>query len=317
MKTQMTPQMTNLHKLKTLDLSDTSVTLAVVKEYKRIRLSQYSVKYVQINERLERRLRDIILEYIKNSNTVEKYSFDCPEPETDQIRAIEYERTDFYRILTQLNDLNPEEDTIENVDELVKSKAYLIILRIAEGIQIVGFKTLPENWKLKKSKGLIPLLFKENRFEDIDEKNIFSISSSIDFFYYNEFLFILSKKEFERGLNFRESMINNANTFYEEANKMNLFINMDILTQKVGNNQRYLRMIAKIKDLEYYKNTAYLKKLQQLNVKKGWDIQFEDEQIVITEDNLDTVLRLLQNKRLHSEITEEDFDVESTKPVEN
>lgn len=210
MNNQTISQATILRNLKSLDLNNANITLAVVKEYKRERVSQYSVKYVQIDKRLERRLRNIVLGHIESSNTVEEYTFDCPEPEADQVRTIGYEETDFYRIFEQLSDLNPEEDIIENIDELVKSKAYLIILRTAEGIQVVGFKTLPENWKLKKSRGLIPLLFKENRFEDIEEENIFSISNLVDLFYYNEFLFILSKKDFEKGLNFREGMINNA-----------------------------------------------------------------------------------------------------------
>ncbi|PTB92083.1 hypothetical protein C9994_14545 [Marivirga lumbricoides] len=308
-------QIQTLRQLKNLDLRGVNVTLAVVKEYKRDRVSQYNVKYVPIDQRLENRLRNIVVNHINNSNTVEEYSYDCPEPEEDQVRVISYEETDFYRIFEQLEDLNPEEDIIENVEELVKSKAYMIILRTVEGIKVVGFKTLPENWRMKRSKGLIPLLYTENRFEDLEQNNVFSISSLVDLFYFNEFLFILSKKDFERGLNFREGMINNANELYEEVTQLNIFVNMEILTDRVGNNQRYLRKIATIRNLGHYRNPVYLRRLQQLSAAKGWKIQFEEEQIVITNETLDDILTLLQNKRLHSELTEEDFDVESTKPV--
>ncbi len=308
-------QLKILQKLKKIDLSNANVTLAVVKEYKRDRVSQYTTKYVPIDQALETRLRNIIVKHINNSNTVEKYTFDCPEPEADQVRVINYEETDFYRIFDNLEDLNPEVDIIENVDELVKSKAYMIILRNSEGIQVVGFKTLPENWRMKRNKGLIPLLFNENRFEDLEEENVFSISNMVDIFYFNDFLFILSKQNFERGLNFREGMINNAEELYQELSDLNIFVNLDILTDKVGNNQRYLRKIATIRNLGHYRNPVYLERLQQLSTSKGWDIQFEDQQIVITEETLDDILTLLQNKRLHSELTEEDFDVESSKPV--
>jgi Domain of unknown function (DUF4868) len=308
-------QSQTLRQLKDFDLRGTNVTLAVLKEYKRDRVSQYTVKYVPINQRLESRLRNIVINHINNSNTVEEYTYDCPEPEEDQVRVISYEETDFYRIFEQLKDLNPEEDIISNVEELVKSKAYIIILRNAEGIQVVGFKTLPENWRMKRYNGLIPLLYHENRFEDLEQDNVFSISSIVDLFYFNEFLFILSKKDFERGLNFREGMINNANELYEEVTQLNIFVNMQILSVRVGNNQRYLRKIATIRNLGHYRNPIYLQRLQKLSVDKGWNIQFEEEQIVITEETLDDILTLLQNKRLHSELTEEDFDVEGTKPV--
>lgn len=307
---------TILRNLKTLNLSRAIVSLAIVKEYKRDRVSQYDIKYVPLEQGLERRLRTIVLNHIERSNSVEEYAFDCPEPEEDQVRAINYEATDFYRIFETLAQLNPEEDVIENVDELVKAKAYLIVLRNREGIQVVGFKTLPENWKMKHSRGLIPLLYKENRFEDLDDDNVFSISNTIDLIYFNEVLFILSKKEFEKGLNFREGMINNANLMYEEVIQMNLFVNIEILTTKVSNNQRYLRKIAIIRNLGHYRNPIFLQRLQLISVQKGWEIQFDNGQIVFTENNLDAILTLLQNKRLHSELTNQDFDVESAKPLE-
>ena len=306
---------TKLRNLKALNLSRANTTLAIVKEYKVDRVSHYDIKYVPIQERLERRLRGIVTGHISRSNTVEEYSFDCPEPEEDQVRSINYEETDFYRIFEQLTQLNPEEDIIQDVEELVRAKAYLIILRNSSGIQIVGFKTLPENWKMKYQRGLIPLLFSENSFKDLEDDNVFSISSFVDLFYFNETVFILSKKEFERGLNFREGMINNANELYQEVTQLNIFGNMDVLTSRVGNNQRYLRKIATIRNLGHFRNPTFMQRLEQLSLAKGWNINFENGQIVLTDETLDDILTLLQNKRLHSELTDEDFDVESAKPL--
>jgi hypothetical protein len=307
---------TKLRTLKELNLTRSSVSLAIVKEYKVDRVSQYDIKYVPIQERLERRLKGIVTNHITRSNSVEDYSYDCPEPEEDQVRSINYEETDFYRIYEQLTQLNPEEDIIEDVEELVKAKAYVIIIRNTAGIQVVGFKTLPENWKMKYSRGLIPLLYSDNSFKDLEEDNVFSISSFVDLFYFNETVFILSKKEFERGLNFRDGMINNANELYQEVGQLNIFENLDILTNKVGNNQRYLRKIATIRNLGHFRNPTFLQRLQQLSISKGWNITFENGQIVITDETLDDILTLLQNKRLHSELTDEDFDVESVKPLQ-
>ena len=94
---------------------------------------------------------------------------------------------------------------------------------------------------MKRDRGLISLLYRENRFEDLEEENVFSIASTVDLFYFNETLFILSKKEFEHGLNFKEGMISRFNEMYDEVRQLNLFVNMDVLTNRVGDNQRYLR----------------------------------------------------------------------------
>jgi hypothetical protein len=304
-----------LKKLKMINLLRTNASLAIVKEYKSDRISNYDLKYVPIEQRLESRFKNILIRQIDISNTVEDYTFDCPEPEEDQVRTINYEETDFYKILEILNGLNPEEDVIHDVDELVKAKAYIIILRNRVGIQVVGFKTLPENWKMKYSRGLIPLLYSENSFKDLEADSVFSISSHIDLFYFDKALFILSKKEFEKGLNFREGMINNANELYHEVEQLNLFINMDILTSKVGNNQRYLRKIAMIRNLGHFRNSNFMQRLEKLSKTKGWNINFKKGKIVFTEETLDDILTVLQNKRLHSELTNEDFDVESAKPI--
>lgn len=309
------PLRQTLRNLKALNLRRANVSLAIVKEYKRDRISHYDVKYVQIDDRLETRLRNIVINKIISSNTVEEYTFDCPEPEADLVRAINYEETDFFKIFEQLAQLNPEEDIIEDVDELVKARAYLIILRNREGIQVIGFKTIPENWKMKRAKGLIPLLFEENRFKDLEDENVFSISGTVDLLFFNEILFILSKKEFEYGLNFREGMIANANEVYAEVQQLNLFVNMDILQARVGNNQRYLRKIATIRNLGHFRNPNFLQRMQQISLAKGWNIEFDNGQIIFTDETLDTILTILQNKRLHSELTDEDFDVESAKPL--
>lgn len=302
--------------LKAINFDECHVSFAIVKEYKRERVSHYNVKYVQINQNLEGRLKNIVKKKIESSNTVEEYSFDCSEPETDHVKSIAYEETDFYQIYENLTPLNPEEDIVENEDELIKAKSYMIIIRDDESILAIGFRTLPENWKMKKAKGLIPLMYIDNRFEDLDSNPVFSIANSIDFIYYSEYLFVLSKKSFEVGLNFRKGMIEKSEEFYGEAEDIELFVNIDILKQKVGDNQRYLRKIATIKNLGYYKNQRFLNNFKTLSEAKNWGIGFENGHIVITEKKLDAILTVLQNKRLHSELTEEDFDVESAKKLD-
>jgi hypothetical protein len=304
------------NQLKTLNLQDSFVSLAIVKEYKKDRVSHYNIEYVEIEDELENRLREIIISRLNKANSFEEYSFDCPEPEEDLVRTIQYESTDFFKIMETLLTLNPEEDKVDSVEDLIKAKSYIIVLRDNDGIQLAGFKSIPENWKLKKSKGLIPLLFENNTFKDLETDNIFSISSTVDFIFYDELLFILSKKAFEQGMNFREGMIAKANLLYEETEELNLFVNIDILKTRVGNNQRYLRKLATIKNLGYYKDQNYLTKFKAVNEAKNWGIEFDNGQIVITENTLDSVLTVLQNKRLHSELSEEDFDVESVKKLD-
>jgi len=165
-------------KLKETDFKSHDCYLAVVSEYKKNRESKYSIKYVKIEEKLQRRLKRILLKKVNDSNTFEEYSYDCPEPEEDQVRAINYESTDFYSIYSTLVEVDPEKDVVEDVTELLKTKSYMIILRDENGISLVGFKKLIENWKLKHSRGWIPLFFEGEMFRDLEQTDVFNISNT-------------------------------------------------------------------------------------------------------------------------------------------
>lgn len=304
-----------LQNLKQFNFVSSDVGLVIVREYKRERASRYTLKYVKTDDSLQMKLRGIVSRQVQQANTIEDYSFDCPEPEEDQVRTISSVGTDFNVILDRLSDLDPEQDTIEGLDELVSAKAYIIVFRDQAGIKVAAFRTLPENWKLRKSKGLIPLLFKENRFEDLEDDNIFSISNSVDFIYFQDLLFVLSKSGFERGLNFREGLLSRADELYAEAAQLRIFVNLDLLRDRVGNNLRYLRKLAIILDLGHFRESSFLSRMESLSTEKGWGVEFNGGQILLTEGTLDVVLTILQNKRLHSEITYDDFDVDHATPV--
>ena len=304
-----------LHQLKGMDLSELDVSLAIVKEYKRKHISQYNVLYVPINMPVEEKLRQIMADHISNANTITAYSYDQLEPADNEVQAINYEETDFQRILQKLSPLNPEQNIVADEDELVRAKSYMIIISQNGDIKTIGFRVLPENWKAKKAKGFISLMYRDRRLEDLDSNPVFSIAKNVDFIFHNNYLLIISKKLFEVGLNFRQGMIRKAEDFYQEVNKSDIFINLDVLKNMVGDNLRYLKKIATVKNLGFYNDAAFLQNMKTLSADKNWGITFEDKKIVLDERNLDDVLSILQNKRLHSELTQEDFDVDSVRPL--
>jgi hypothetical protein len=291
--------------------------LAIIKEYKRDRQSHYNIRYVEIDDKLKKRLGSILKNCIDNSNSFEEYKIDGNENEVGEIKGINFQETDYYKIHEKLMTIQPQEFLISNIDELVQAKAYLIVVRNKDKIIATGYKVIPENWKLKKTKGLIPLLFKNNRFEDIDDTPVFSISNLIDFMYYQDALFILCKKNFEHGLNFRDGMKAKAAVFYDSIEKIGLIKNIEILKELVGDNQKYLRKLMVVENLGLYKESEFIKNVDKYSRLYHWDVELIDGKFVLDENNIEALLSLLQNKRLKSEITEEFFDVDSARKVEN
>lgn len=311
----MMPLQNILDQLKALDLSEDDVTLAIVIERRRHGAPYYDLRYVQTEPSLQEKLRKIVTKAIDEANAVEEYTFDCPEPEADQIRGMAAAGTNFEQIAGTLEGLNPELDTVEKEDELVRAKAYVIVFRVEAGIRVIAFKTLPENWKMKKEKHWIPLLFQDHRFVDLESDAVFNIASTVDIIYFHQSLFILSKKDFEKGINFREGMVQHAEKIYAEAEALKMFLNLNILRGRVGSNLRYLRKLAMMDNLGYFRDPEFRAKMKEIVEMREWGIEYQGKQIVITEETLDDILTLLQNKRLRSEITENDFDVDHARPL--
>ncbi|MCR1795901.1 DUF4868 domain-containing protein, partial [Leptospira sp. id769339] len=150
---------------------------------------------------------------------------------------------------------------------------------------------------------------------DLESRNVFSVSRTIDFLYYEDHLFILSKRDFEKALNFREGMLRKANLFYEVANELSLFSDIELIKEKIADNMKYLRKVAVIEKLAYYRSPDFLSRIREIAEKRGWDLRFNENTIIVTADNIEVVLTILANHRLLSEVTDEVFDVQHAKKV--
>ncbi len=103
----------------------------------------------------------------------------------------------------------------------------------------------------------------------------------------------------------------NRDEIIEEFKEKKLFVNADEIVKLVGNNIKLLRKLSQVKKSGYYKDKIFLENLKKTNDEEGWEISYsENEQIIVTEVNIETVLRVLNNDRLTSKINQENFDVD-------
>jgi len=84
---------------------------------------------------------------------------------------------------------------------------------------------------------------------------------------------------------------------------------VEIIRAKAGTRLSHLRRISMIKRNGYYRQPGFMEKVKAVCAKKKWQIQFEGSKAVVTEDTVELLLRLLNNDRLASLLTEEVFDV--------
>ncbi|MBN4079625.1 DUF4868 domain-containing protein [bacterium AH-315-C08] len=296
-------------KLKKHDWGKSVVSFYVVKRRLIERKAKYEVMQVNIAQNLQKKLREIANKKIAGANDVLEYDFNTTDLD-DNVLGIPNSETDFEEILKVIN-AEEEPHFAKSYEDLLKTNLYISRLDIKGEQPLYAIRYVAGGWNAKKVTQFIDLIYKDNTLVDLDFKEIFRIDSKVDFLSFDGTIFIADKKIFETALNFRVGMESNRDEIVEEFKKLKLFDNPQSISELVGDNMRRLRRLSQVKKSGYYKNENFLENLKKINKKEGWGIQYsKDGKLIVTEDDIETVLRVLNNDRLTSQINKENFDVD-------
>lgn len=298
-----------LKKIKTLDWNRASVSLYLVKRELVHRKATYDVLQVNVDTKLRKKLRGIASGKIQQSNAAVEYDFQTADLD-DNLLGIATSETDFQSIIDVIA---AEEEPVlaDSIEQLIDSWLYIARLDLAGEPPLYAARRVSEGWTTKKVSQLISMIFQNSMLVDIEQKEIFRIDGKVDFFSYDGTTFIADKKNFETALNFREGMERNRDEIVGEFHALNLFDNASEVSTLVGDNIRRLRRLSQVKKAGYYKDDNFLENLKRVNDEEGWGIRYSaDGKLLVTEDDIETVLRVLNNDRLTSKINSENFDVD-------
>ena len=300
-----------LKKLRSLDFNNADVFLWIVKRKLKGTKAIYNALNVELEDKLSEKLKIIVKEKIDNCNHIKDYSH-LSEDLDDDILTLSHKETDFPTIYSEIQK-GSDNLKAEKLEDLSGTWAYII--EIKNNFQLMTFTKVPESWDMKKKKGILNLVFIGKKFKDLDDNSIFRIQRKIDFFCFEDILFILDKKKFETGLNFREGMKSSRDEVLNDFETFGIINDVNKLREKIGENMKYLRKISMIKNNGYYKNKDFMARLIQANKMEKWGLTIVNNRIVLTEENFNDILTVLNNDRLKSPITEETFDVHVKVPL--
>lgn len=298
-----------LKKIKALDWNRANVSLYLVKRELVHRKATYDVLQVNVDTKLRKKLRGITSGKIQQSNAAVEYDFNTADLD-DNLLGIATSETDFQSIIDVIA-AEEEPDLADSIEQLIDSWLYIARLDLAGEPPLYAARRVSEGWTTKKVSQLISMIFQNSMLVDIEQKEIFRIDGKVDFFSYDGTTFIADKKNFETALNFREGMERNRDEIVGEFHTMNLFDNALEVSTLVGDNIRRLRRLSQVKKAGYYKDANFLANLKRVNDEERWGIKYSaDGKLLVTEDDIETVLRVLNNDRLTSKINSENFDVD-------
>ncbi|SEP98006.1 DUF4868 domain-containing protein [Basfia succiniciproducens] len=284
-------------------------SIAKTKEFK------YSAWRVDMDKKLPTRFKGYLKKQLQNREFhIENYDYsnaDCD----DVLLTIDAGITDFSKIEAEISK-GFDNPRIERHDNLLNSWAYVILFESGDK-KLYAWKKISTDTQPKKvaSKGVLFFINKE--LVDPDDKEVFMIYPNYDFFVYEGTAFISSKKQFESSMNFREGMKSKSAEVIDDFKKQKTFQNIELIEKYVGNNLHRLRKMASILKSGYYKQPDYIKKLIAVNKKEKWELKVENGQIVVEEETIELLLKLLNNDRLRSPINNETFDASAKSHVNN
>jgi len=301
-------------KLRNKDFKDWLLSLWLVKRKLVTQIASYSVLRVDVDAKLQKKFKTALSNKIQNKDyKLEEYDF-LTSDQDDQLFTLESQETDFKKIQESI-DQGLHNHKAQKYEDLLDSWAFVVKMEY-DGEVLYGVRKVNNLTNAAKMAKLSYFIFDNHQLVDLEDKKVFTIDTNIDFFVYDGIAFIANKKEFESVLNFRQGMESNRDKVLNEFAKLEIFTDIDAIKKTVGSNIRLLRKVSAIQKSGYYKNKDFLQKLISVNNERGWGLALENNQIVITEDNVELVLTLLNNSRLESPINHEMFDASVKKKVE-
>lgn len=295
-----------LKAIKALDFGQWMPTFWLVKRKSIHREAHYSVLRVDIDVKLQKRFRGYLKQQLQSKDFhITEYDFNNADGD-DTLFTIASDTTDFPRIEEAINNGfdNPHATKYE---ELLSSWSYVVMFE-KDNERLYAWRKINAMTQPNKVLTQKATFFHNHKLIDVEDKEVFIIDPRFDFFVHEGLVLIANKKEFENSMNFREGMKANAADVLAEFANLKFAANVQLISEFVGDNLHHLRKLASIRKSGYYKQADYLERMMSVSAEEGWELKIVNGKIVIEEDTVELLLKLLNNDRLRSPINNELFD---------
>lgn len=300
-----------LTQLRAFDVENATLSMWTLKK-STSRQNRFRAQAVIVSDDLRTELKRIATDAIQRREEVEDYGLLTQTNDTSCLYLGADET--LFPMIGVLVDAPPDEHQIQNAEELLGSAAYLVRME-HQADTLYCVCRLAGDWTTKERQTRVKLVFTRTEL-DLAQDDVFAISKHFDFFVLNEDILVANPKNFESLLEYKTTYINSFAELRADRGFQAAFADMAALETFVGTNTTHLRRMAAVQERGFYNNPAYMQRLLVVNEARGWDIAFDDDgKIVASAETARTIIHVLLNHRLRSELSESDFDVPSASPV--
>lgn len=291
--------------LKTFNFSSSMPHLWVFKDSASV--AKFRAFYVQTEIELNNQLKKFVDAEVSRITEHAPYSY-ISQTNENSCLTIDQSTTNFTKLKTLVDRLESEH-RIEDSKDLKGAKGYVVKF-ISNSITVYAVKRSTSTWKTSYPKKYINMVFSNGELAAVEDKS-FSIEKNFDFYVVNDTIFIANKRGFETSIQHREAYIEAFSQLQAAPSFNSLFSDIEPIVKYVGNNSIQLRRMGVIEQKGIYNNPNFMPNLVRVSSARNWGINFDptSKTIIPCSNTTGTILQVLLDHRLMSEITDNIYDV--------
>lgn len=304
--------MADLAELKAFNLAEADLTIWVYKRSTRAGQTVFNGHWVGITGDLSEALREAVKGAFATITETLDYSILEQNNEASAL-VLDAELTQFGEIEAQAVNPTPARK-VRNLKQIANSDFYVLRFASEAGVLHAARKT-NSTWSTRKAGNAMRVVFSDDEL-DIDPRPSFSLDPFFDFFAFGGTIFITSKPRFESVLSFKAAHEEAFTQLTAEDDFAGIFSDLEPILAHVGNNKIQLRRAIAIREKGHYRDPNYMARLREHCEAMKLSIEFDEGgRIVPTPGNCKDIFQALLNHRLDSRLSEDLFDVQSSKRV--
>lgn len=295
----------NFASLRAFDFADSVIHLWI---FKRSTTShRFSSFYVQTDEPLNDLLLNVAQSEVARITEWANYTY-LAETNENSCLAAPIAGSDFEFLKERVD--RPEPDCrVRTIKDLKNADGYVV--KFSNNNKVVyAIKKSARNWKTSYLKTHINIVFRNGELSAAED-NGFAIEKNFDFYAFDQTLFIASKRAFESAMEHRASYAQAFVGLQGNAAFSTLFTNMQPMIDYVGTNSIQLRRMARIEERSLFSRPGFLAAIQAVSARRGWGLNFDPatNQLIPCDQTVKTIMQVLLDHRLLSEVTDFIYDV--------
>lgn len=303
--------MTDFSNWREFDYVNSTVQLWVFK--KSTSKSKFRAWHVRTDNDIEQLFRDSIVKEVTSITENREYS---PISQNNESSCLTHSLEDSEGLIALLNIVDAPE--VENTDVLLKhlkgAAGYLVKFQHPDQVVYAVRKTAP-TWRSTVRNSMINAVFNNGELSATPNET-FSFDSFFDFYCFNETVFVKTKRAYESILSEKKIYQKNFNDLLIDQQFTSVFTDIQPLKDYVGTNAMQLRRISVIQQKALYSRPEFSQRVQLINQRRDFGLNFDQNvKIIPCDATIKTIMQILLDHRLFSEITDTIYDVPDAEVV--